>query len=113
MKCTVLFIFLIFLSLSFPTLSQENSEVEALKAQIHQLERSVFRLQNEQRETQQEMGKASQALQRSGLSILLFGFFCAWWAKSTGRCALQWFLFGALFHVFTAIALLIKTERGA
>jgi len=49
-------------------------------------------------------------IQNHASALFLLAFFCAWWAKSTGRNALLWFILGLLFHVFTAIALVIKTE---
>lgn len=50
-----------------------------------------------------------------GVSLILFGIFCAHWAQNTNRSAWAWFFLGALFGPFAGIALLQKNavERDA
>jgi hypothetical protein len=71
----------------------------------------IFGFQHAALASETAISKLQKAINSNGLAIVFFGFFCAWWAKTTGRSALGWFILGLLFHVFTAIALLIKTER--
>lgn len=58
-----------------------------------------------------EIQTIAKAAKNSVFTFIMFTFFCAWWAKSTGRNTLGWFFLGLFFHVFAAIALLIKTEQ--
>ena len=106
------FIWILLMFLSFSAFA--NSDVQPTKAG---LESKIERVQNrlnfvEQMvyENNSEIQGLAKAAKDNGLSLVLFAFFCAWWAKSTGRSTLGWFFLGLLFHVFTAIALVTKTE---
>ena len=87
-----------------PTISELEQTISNLQSKLRSLEYA-------QTNTETAISKLQEAINSNGLAIVFFGFFCAWWAKTTGRSALGWFILGLLFHVFTAIALLIKTER--
>lgn len=87
-----------------PTISELEQTVSILQSKVRSLEYA-------QNNTETAVSKLQEAINNNGLAIVLFAFFCAWWAKTSGRSALGWFLLGLFFHVFTAIVLLIKTER--
>ncbi|MEE2002585.1 hypothetical protein QWY20_14090 [Alkalimonas sp. MEB108] len=89
-----------------PTISELERTISTLQSKVRSLEYA-------QTNTETAVSKLQEAINRNGLAIVLFAFFCAWWAKTTGRSAFGWFLLGLFFHVFTAIALLIKTERSS
>lgn len=87
-----------------PSLSELEQTVNRLYSKIRSLESA-------QADTDTEVSKLQEAIKSNGLAVVLFAFFCAWWAKTTGRSVLGWFLLGLIFHVLTAIALLIQTEH--
>jgi|TARA_B100000700_G_C14996545_1_gene834119 hypothetical protein len=87
-----------------PSLSELEQTVNRLYSKVRSLERA-------QASTDTEVSKLQEAIKSNGLAVVLFAFFCAWWAKTTGRSVPGWFLLGLIFHVLTAIALLLKTER--
>lgn len=107
------FVFLI-IGLQYAALASEAAtqpNISELEQKVSILQSKVRSLEYAQNKTETAVSKLQKAINKNGLAILLFAFFCAWWAKTTGRSALGWFLLGLLFHVFTGIALLIKTER--
>ena len=104
------FVILIF-GFQHATLASETTTqptISALEQTISILQSKVRNLEYAQTNTETAVSKLQEAINSNGLAIVLFAFFCAWWAKTSGRSALGWFLLGLLFHVFTAIVLLIK-----
>ncbi|MFC3204229.1 hypothetical protein ACFOEW_20690 [Alteromonas oceani] len=87
-----------------PSLSELEQTVNRLYSKIRGLESA-------QANTDTEVSKLQEAIKSNGVAVVLFAFFCAWWAKTTGRSVLGRFLLGLIFHVLTAIALLIKNEH--
>jgi len=107
------FVFLI-IGLQYAALASEAATrptISGLEQKISILQSKVRSLEYAQNKTETAVSKLQKALNKNGLAILLFALFCAWWAKTTGRSAFGWFLLGLLFHVFTGIAILMKTER--
>lgn len=108
-------IFFIFITqinvLASETVTQQTPTLIEMEQTISRLQSKVRSLEYAQNNTETEVTELQEAIKSNGLALILFAFFCAWWAKTTGRSALGWFLLGLLFHVFTAIALLVKTER--
>jgi len=47
----------------------------------------------------------------TGISLCLFGEFCALWAQNTNRNAWFWFFMGFCFSVITVLALLSKNSE--
>ncbi len=92
---------------AFPSNSQDVStekQISILKNRVSSIEYSVG-------QNKTELDALSDVAQNNALALILFAFFCAWWAKTSGRSSLLWFFLGLFFHIFTAIALVIKTER--
>jgi outer membrane murein-binding lipoprotein Lpp len=112
MKWKILIIFILSFGFSSQLFAQENSELASLEEKIQQLQYRVQTLNNEQSKTKEEVNELKEAIKGNALALIFFAVFCAWWAKTTGRSSLLWFILGMFFHVFTAIAVLIKTERG-
>jgi Na+/melibiose symporter-like transporter len=81
-----------------------EKEIRILKNRVSSIEYSVS-------QNKTELDAIADVAQNNALSLILFAFFCAWWAKTSGRSSLLWFILGLFFHIFTAIALVIKTER--
>jgi len=81
-----------------------EKEITILKNRINSIEYSVG-------QNKTELEALTDVVQNNALVLILFAFFCAWWAKTSGRSSLLWFVLGLFFHIFTAIALVIKTER--
>ena len=106
------FIWILLIFISFNVLA--NSDVEPPQAELEsKIERFQERLNFVEQmvyENNAEIRGVATAAKDNALSLVLFAFFCAWWAKSTGRNTIGWFFLGLFFHVFTAIALVIKTE---
>jgi hypothetical protein len=91
-----------------------NSDLAAeTQAQIQHLQLELSALAKKQADTSSEVSKLQNRITNNGLALLFFAFFCAWWAKSTGRSALLWFFLGIFFNIITAIVLVVKTERPA
>ncbi|WP_105198852.1 MULTISPECIES: hypothetical protein [unclassified Pseudoalteromonas] len=114
MKCKLLLVFFMFLGLQSSVFASDASEqltTSELESKVSKLQSKVWELETAQNKAKSDISKIQETLRHSGLAIVLFAFFCAWWAKTSGRSALLWFILGMLFHVLTAIALLIKTER--
>ncbi|MDC0602542.1 hypothetical protein OAP14_05875 [Aliiglaciecola sp.] len=114
MKCKFLFLFLLFFGHQGDAFSLEPSleqTTEELENKVNRLESQVRHLEDAQTTAESEISQLQESIERNGLALILFGVFCAWWAKTTGRSALLWFFLGLLFHVFSGIALLIKTQR--
>ncbi len=86
-----------------PSETDLESKIERVQVRLNFIEQMVY-------ENNSEIRGVATAAEDNALSLLLFAFLCAWWAKSTGRNAFAWFFLGLLFHVFTAIAIVIKTE---
>jgi len=86
-----------------PTKPDLETKVELVQNRLYFLEQMVY-------DNDSKIKGLTKAAKDNALPLVLFAFFCAWWAKSTGRSALGWFFLGLLFHVFTAIALVAKTE---
>lgn len=83
------------------------------QAQIQHLQLELSALAKKQADTSSEVSTLQNKVTNNGLALLFFAFFCAWWAKSTGRSALLWFFLGIFFNIITAIVLVVKTERPA
>ena len=49
-------------------------------------------------------------LASTGLVLFLFAIFCAYWAITTRRNALLWFILGFAFAPFTGLALLSRAS---
>ena len=105
-------VLIIWISFSSFAFSQEPEQPIELSERIEQLEERVSQLAYKLSNTSNEISKLQEGIKRAGLSILFFAFFCAWWAKSTGRSALLWFFLGFFLNIITAIVLIVKTERG-
>ena len=46
-----------------------------------------------------------------GLTLFLFGIFCAYWAQEKGRNAWLWFFAGFFFAPLTGLVLLYKNRK--
>ncbi len=103
-------VLLSFLSLSVFANTYANSEKSNFGTQIDQLKSRLYYIEQRVTENNSEIETIAKAVKGNALPLILFAFFCAWWAKSTGRSTLGWFFLGLLFHVLTAIALVSKTE---
>lgn len=90
----------------------EQSEQSEQSEKIMLLTKKVNELESELSSLFYGTEKLEEELNRSALAVLFFAFFSAWWAKSTGRSALLWFVLGIFFHFITAIVIVCKTERG-
>jgi cation transport ATPase len=113
MKCEFLLMFVLLFGYSGLVAASEQLTVADLETEINSLKAQVKRLVYAQQSTDNEITELKDVISNNGLALILFAFFCAWWAKTTGRSALLWFFLGILFHIFTAIALLVKTEPSA
>lgn len=82
--------------------SELETKVALVQNRVNLLEQKVY-------DNSYQIESLSDAAKDNALTLLLFAFFCAWWAKTTGRSAVVWFLLGLFFHVITAIVLISKT----
>jgi len=112
MNCNIIALLFFMTAFTAQVFGQEENNIATLEKRVQSLELQMRSLALKQQNTQTEVSRLQETIRNNGLALVLFAFFCAWWAKSTGRSSLLWFFLGLLFHVFTAIALLIKTERG-
>ncbi len=102
---------LLFVLTQFPALAQQSEpDLADLEQRVGQLEREVADLRNT---TNNDLSQRVDDLERdmgglasSGLVIFLYAGFCALWAQTTRRSAVLWFIFGAIFNVFTVLVLL-------
>ena len=85
--------------------NEQSEKVMLLTKKVNELENELLSLSYDTEKLEEEFN-------RSALAVLFFAFFSAWWAKSTGRSALLWFVLGIFFHFITAIVIICKTERG-
>ncbi|MDC8831346.1 hypothetical protein [Alteromonas gilva] len=111
-----IFLFLVFLCFGFQNTAlslaaERQPTIAELEEAVIALQYKVQRLEYNQSNNHSYILKLQESVKNNGLGILLFAFFCAWWAKITGRNAVLWFFLGLFFHIFTAIALIVKTER--
>jgi hypothetical protein len=44
----------------------------------------------------------------AGITLFLFGAFCALWAQNSGRNSWLWFFLGLFFSIITVLVLLVK-----
>jgi hypothetical protein len=98
-----------FMSLSVVANSDAKAKLD-LENKIELVQNRLSYLEQQVDENNSEIRSLTNTAKNNALPLVLFAFFCAWWAKSSGRSPLLWFFLGLLFHVFTAIALVIKTE---
>jgi len=110
MKWKFLFIFLVIFNVQSFAFASEQAAIPELEDKVSQLQYKIRQLESVQNQTKSDVAELKDTLSSNALALLLFAFFCAWWAKTTGRSSLLWFLFGLFFHVFTGIALLLKTD---
>ena len=85
--------------------------IETVTAQNERSEK-VNELESKLSSLSYDTEKLEEEFNRSALAVFFFAFFSAWWAKSTGRSALLWFVLGIFFNFITAIVIVCKTERG-
>lgn len=111
MKIKTLIFMLFLFGFSGALWAQDVTKSDLTEKEISYLKTRIENLEITQSETKQEISAVRNTIRNNGLVLVLFGIFCAWWAKKTGRNAWLWFFLGAIFHVFTGIALLSKTER--
>jgi len=82
-----------------------------IEKEITILKNRVSIIENLVGQNKTQLDALAQVAQNNALTLILFAFFCAWWAKTSGRSSSLWFVLGLFFHIFTAIALIIKTKR--
>ncbi|WP_395343758.1 hypothetical protein PN836_004105 [Ningiella sp. W23] len=111
MKCKFLLMLVMVFSFQSLVFASEQSTISELENKVSQLQTKVAQLEFAQTQAESDISKLQETIKNSGIAIVLFAFFCAWWAKTSGRSALLWFFLGLFFHVITAIVLLIKTKR--
>lgn len=109
MKWKFLFLLTLIFGLHSYCHSSETSDAEPI-SELERLQAKVRYLETAQTTTKTDVSELQEAIKGNGLALILFGIFCAWWAKNTGRSGWLWFFLGAIFHVFAGIALLLKTE---
>ena len=80
------------------------------KNKIKRLESRMYHIEMSVKQNKSNVDKLKSTIQNHVLTLVLFAFFCAWWAKTSGRNTMLWFFLGLFFHVFTAIALIVRTE---
>ena len=80
-------------------ISANSAKSQDENARIDQLEHQVSNLKNDIKD-----------VSSVGITLFLFGAFCALWAQNSGRSAWLWFFLGVFFHIITVIALLIKNS---
>lgn len=102
---------LLFVLTQFPALAQQSEpDLVELEQRIEQLEQEVADLRNTtNNDLQQRIDDLERdigSLASSGLVIFLYAGFCALWAQTQRRSAVLWFIFGAIFNVFTVFVLL-------
>ena len=85
--------------------NEQSEKIMLLTKKVNELESKLSSLSYDTEKLEEEFN-------RSALAVLFFAFFSAWWAKSTGRSALLWFVLGIFFNFITAIVIVCKTERG-
>jgi hypothetical protein len=78
-------------------------EMEFVQNRLNLIEQLVYK-------NNSEIQGLTTTAKNNALALVLFAFFCAWWAKSTGRNTIVWFFLGLVFHIFTAIVLVAKTK---
>ncbi|GHE84901.1 hypothetical protein [Thalassotalea profundi] len=86
-----------------PTTAELETQIKHLQNRLYFIEQSVL-------DNSSALRNLSRTAQDNILVLVLFAFFCAWWAKTTDRNSVLWFFLGLLFNVFTAIAIVLKTE---
>ena len=108
-----IWILLVALSGLFTTFTSNSATVQDVdtEKEITILKNRVSNLEYLVGQNKTELEALSDVVQNNALALILFAFFCAWWAKTSARSSLLWFILGLFFHIFTAIALVIKTER--
>ena len=97
--------------LSFGATANVKLAEPDLNLKIEQLSNRVNYFESMIHDNKTEIQTLTEAVTNNAFTLFMFAFFCAWWAKSTGRSALGWFFLGLIFHVLTAIVLVSKTKR--
>ncbi len=59
------------------TISELEKTINILKSKVRSLEYA-------QTNTETAVSKLQEAINSNGLAVVLFAFFCAWWAKTSG-----------------------------
>lgn len=94
MKRPLLALFtLLFVLLSHAHAQMESARLSGLENRVSEIERQI-----------RENGGW-------GVSLILFGIFCAHWAQNTNRSAWLWFFLGALLGPIAGIVLLMKNSN--
>ena len=107
-----IFSIMIWVASSSLAYAQPIEIVTAQSEKIMLLTKRVNELESELSSLSYDTEKLEEEFNCSALALFFFAFFSAWWAKSTGRSALLWFVLGIFFHFITAIVIVCKTERG-
>lgn len=99
-----------FLSFSIFANKDTKTTEPDLKKEIEFVHNRLSLIEQLAYENKSEIQGLTTTAKNNALALVLFAFFCAWWAKSTGRNTIVWFFLGLVFHVFTAIVLVAKTK---
>lgn len=99
MKIVSLLCLAVLLGGIFPAVA--HAQPQPPSENVSRLERRVKRLET----------KIAQIGNDQGLTLILFGAFCALWAQNTGRSAWLWFFLGLFFSFITVFVLLWKNSN--
>lgn len=72
----------------------QSESINRLENRVDRLEHTIAQIGNDQ-----------------GLTLILFGAFCALWAQNTGRSGWLWFFLGLFFSIITVLVLLWKNSN--
>jgi len=82
--------------------AQETNENDSIRMKLAKLEAKVEIIQNQNESGLDKIGGA--------LFLIFMGIVAGLWAQSTGRNPWLWLMAGVVFSIFTAIAMILKTD---
>lgn len=104
---------LIFLAIVGNAQGNESDQLREIERRVDDLQREVdsvnLKLTSVEWQIQHLLNSINDS--STGVSLILFGAFCALWAQNTDRNPWLWFFMGLLFSVVTVIVLLVKNSN--